>query len=125
MFYVGQQVVCINAIPETPLEEGETWDLIKGKIYTVRMIIPPEYDDGYYCNYYDEFTILVEEIPDRPDYMSSDEEGEDIIITGESGYDHRRFKPLAKSITETGMKILREILNKNPILEKEFEYEQK
>ena len=93
-FRVGQKVVCVDdsVSGRTGLPTG----LVKGAIYTVRgfswhpTVSPP-------------YGVLIEEIS-FPDHRTS--------VGDEAGFHHARFRPVQERKTETGMAILREILDR-------------
>lgn len=104
-FRVGQKVVCvdtnlpcygqpfIDADGRTKISNGDIGNLVSGAIYTIQAIIP---NTAYAC------LVLAEINRGRK----------------EPGYRATRFRSLIEKTTETGMAILREILDRETVSDK-------
>lgn len=101
-FRVGQKVVCVKS--RRYGGTGAEIMPVKGNVYTVRGIDLNR--PGCNC----EVGLWLEEITNPPmDYRGGIEE---------CSFDATRFRPLVEKKTETGMAILREILDRETITDK-------
>jgi len=90
-FHVGQKVVCVDV---SRRQGASQCYLVKGNIYTISFI--GELRDG-------ETAVCVEEDPNPP------------VIPGFGDWLASRFRPLVSKSTETGMAVLREILDRETV----------
>jgi hypothetical protein len=93
-FQVGQKVVCVEHACDLDSPSDGLSVPQYGVIYTVRQVLMEE----------GEVWLLLDEIRNEPDVF--------IDGSGEPCFHHEGFRPVVERGTETGMSILRNLLNK-------------